>query len=925
VPDSWERISEIFHSALACSPAEREVFLDAACKGDADLRRQVQSLLAYEGRSDEFLEPASQAGSLIGRTFGVYEVLSEIGAGGMGVVYRARDRRLGRDVALKVLPPDMLDSGRRARFQREAQVLATLNHPHIATIYGMEEVDGVSALVLELIDGSTLAELIRQGPVPVPRALTIARQIADALKAAHARGVVHRDLKPANIGITQDGTVKVLDFGLAKTEVAASSGRAGATTIGAAAATVMLGTPGYMSPEQARGVGVDTKTDIWAFGCVCYEMLAGRPAFDGATVMDILAAVIEKEPDWKALPNALSDDVRDLLRRCLSKDPSRRPTDVSAALGPTPTRGETSLARIAIAIATLLVAGLLAVSPMSKWLARSDEEELVPVPLTSYPGLEDDPSFSPDGTQVAFSWNGPSEDNIDIYTKSIGAGEPHKLTTDPGIDGTPYWSPDGQWIVFKRAAAADPELPPTVYVMPASGGVARPIGPGFPQGWSPDSKWLLISRGPGTGRSPGLWLVSPTTAAEQQLTSRPLSQLDWGRLSLDGRVLAVRRTLGATSIATLLVQPLSAELKIVGTARELPVDRRIRLIVDAPIAWVGSSKEIVYSAGWGASYLWRVSADAASRPVKLAFAGDAATDPAISMDGRRLAFAKSLDELNIWSLPLDASRRAAGPPVHVFDSSSSELCPAFSPDGTRVAFESVRSGSSEIWTCASDGSACTQLTSFGGPHAGSPSWSPDGQQIAFDAAGENGSETYVISADGGKPTRVAAGAVPRWSKDGQWIYYSGIVAANPPQLLYRIPSTGGQAQPVESARGGWVPQPTDDGALYYSMNPNAARTRIYRVSGNTSTQVLSDVAGRNFIVTNDGIWYFKADALNARMTLHQPAELHFYDFASRMSRTVYRTERPVGPGMALSPDGGRLLFTLLDRWGKDLMLVDHFR
>ena len=268
---------------------------------------------------------------------GPYEIIAKIGAGGMGEVYRARDTKLDRDVALKILPAAFAsDPGRLARFEREAKTLAALNHPHIAHIHGLEEFDGVRTLVLEFVDGPTLADRIAHGPIPINEALTIARQIAEALEAAHDQGIIHRDLKPENIKVRTDGTVKVLDFGLAKALDPTSAATADVTaspTITAPAlmtgAGMIVGTAAYMSPEQARGKAVDRRTDIWAFGCVLFEMITGRRVFPGATVSDTIAAVLERSPDWTALPPATPPRVRHILARCLEKDPKQRWRDIA--------------------------------------------------------------------------------------------------------------------------------------------------------------------------------------------------------------------------------------------------------------------------------------------------------------------------------------------------------------------------------------------------------------------------------------------------------------------------------------------------------------------------------------------------------------------------------------------------------------------
>jgi serine/threonine protein kinase len=320
--DETDRLSEIYHRAVERPPGERNEFLREACGGDEALRQEVESLLAYESASARFLErPAAELAvsasvevDLIGRQFGSYRILALLGAGGMGDVYRAHDGTLNRDVAIKILPAQFgADPERRARFAREARLLATLNHPHIGAIYGVHEADGLSALVLELVEGPTLAERLARGAMPVADSLSIARQIAEALEAAHDKGIVHRDLKPANVVLqglagTESGSselrAKVLDFGLAKTLAVGSEHdltHRTADSLDGTAEGRILGTPAYMSPEQARGLPVDRRTDIWSFGCMLFEMLSGQRPFEGETMTDTVARILEREPDWVEL------------------------------------------------------------------------------------------------------------------------------------------------------------------------------------------------------------------------------------------------------------------------------------------------------------------------------------------------------------------------------------------------------------------------------------------------------------------------------------------------------------------------------------------------------------------------------------------------------------------------------------------------
>ena len=351
-PERWKRTEEIYHAAYALPPGERAAFLAAACAEEEDLRRDVESLLT-ESESDggfpempalalpaHFMQdPAPTA--MTGRSVGSYQLTMMLGAGGMGEVYKARDTKLDRDVAIKILPRAFTsDPDRLARFEREARMLALVNHPNICAIYGLEEADGLRFLVLELVEGATLAHRLENVPRPPPAGgglpladvLNIARQVTGALEVAHEKGIIHRDLKPANIQLAPSGVVKVLDLGLAKIVVGDAS-KPDLTFVPEASDRgprqgAVLGTAAYMSPEQARGLPVDKRTDIWAFGCVLYEMLTGNAAFGGDTASDVVARILEREPDWSALPASTPAPVRRVLLRCLAKDPRQRLRDI---------------------------------------------------------------------------------------------------------------------------------------------------------------------------------------------------------------------------------------------------------------------------------------------------------------------------------------------------------------------------------------------------------------------------------------------------------------------------------------------------------------------------------------------------------------------------------------------------------------------
>ena len=373
----------------------------------------------------------------------------------MGEVYRAHDTRLGRDVALKLLPPGFTaDAERLARFTREARLLASLNHLNIGTIHGFEEAEGMRALVLELVEGDTLADRVARGPLPVPETLAIARQIADALEAAHDKGVVHRDLKPANIKITPDGVIKVLDFGLAKSDPGGASELANSPTItvGGTVAGLILGTAAYMSPEQARGRAVDKRTDVWAFGCVLYELLTGRQAFPGETVSDTIGAILNREPDWTQLPRDLPPSVLTLLRRCLEKDAKKRKRDIGDARAeiddalarPSADRaaGDASKASTAVvrrhSVIPWLVAAAGLMAAAVAWWPRTASTDAWQNPLadatfkhlTSFPGTESDAAISPDGRFVAFLAD--RDGKFEVFLTQIETGTPTPLAKGNG-------------------------------------------------------------------------------------------------------------------------------------------------------------------------------------------------------------------------------------------------------------------------------------------------------------------------------------------------------------------------------------------------------------------------------------------------------------------------------------------------------------
>jgi serine/threonine-protein kinase len=540
-PERWHKTRQILHEVLECEPDRRSAFLIEACSGDEALRSEVEALLLAHEKAGDFLQnPVLESGTEpvnlhlpSGTRLGLYEVSALIGAGGMGEVYRARDTRLGRDVAIKILPSAFTgDTDRLARFEREARVLATLNHPNIGAIYGIEDAKSnnglpIRALVLELVEGETLAERIGRSAgakghaMRLDEVLVIARQIAEALEVAHDKGIVHRDLKPANIKVTPEGAVKILDFGLAKADSgsvpAAPMSQSAPTTLGATREGHVMGTAAYMSPEQARGSAVDKRADIWAFGCVLFEMLTGHVAFEGKTVTDTLAAILEKEPDWMQLPASVPPAARRLIRRCLEKDPKRRLRDIGDARyeidrvidGPIEDEAVDAVQtrKLTPAVSAVLVLLVFALGGAA-WLAysangapgdRRVSRFTIDLPERYQvigPGFNSHLDMSPDGTRLAIT---PLPGPVYIRRLDNLKSEPLEISKAPGFRGAPMFSPDGSSISYIEGNAIYSWSRPFLRA-PLDGGAAVNLAEydSFYQGeWGPDKKiyWTAAYNG----------------------------------------------------------------------------------------------------------------------------------------------------------------------------------------------------------------------------------------------------------------------------------------------------------------------------------------------------------------------------------------------------------------------------------------------
>jgi len=725
----------------------------------------------------------------IEQTLRHYRITAKIGAGGMGDVYRAEDTRLGREVAIKVLPEEFsTDAERLARFEREAKVLASLNHPHIAQIHGLEEDQGRRFLVLELVEGATLAERIGRGPLPIKESLSIALQITEALEAAHGRGIIHRDLKPANIMLTPDGQAKVLDFGIAKTfPTAATEGETDTRTLTRppTRAGVLMGTPTYMSPEQVRGQGVDKRSDIWAFGVVLWEMLTGARLFEGDTDSDILLAVMQVNPSWQDLPPETPGAVTRLLRRCLERNSRERLHDIADARleieeaiarpdrvtaaeeeHPEPTLWDKTRAAWPVVLAAVAVTAVLAGGVV--WMLSEAPSTTPGRPMRialSFPpdvmiGELDRPvlAISPDGRSLVFVGGG--EGRSQLYRRDL---EQFEAVPIPATEGGyhPFFSPDGRWVGF----FADGKLKK----IPLAGGPPQIIAEApkpYGASWGPDGTVVFNRR-----FGEGLWRVPVAGGTSEMLAAPDLERgelwFTWPEFLPDGRAVLFTNFRGFTADdaqievldlesrarKTLIengsyaryvptghlvfgrgggihVAPFDAERREV-TGPSVPVPEPILYEFEGGVPHLAFSTagSLAFVPGAGSPRLHLVSVDLEGRETPLIEARRGFAYPRFSPDGDRLAVAiAEPGDTNVWVLNLSTETQTK------LTLEGSNNFPIWTPDGERVTFQSRRGGVGGIYWKWANGSGASEplvLTGKVGETITPNSWSPDGNTLVF--------------------------------------------------------------------------------------------------------------------------------------------------------------------------------------------------
>jgi len=830
-----------------------------------------------------------------GTRLGVYEVLDPLGTGGMGEVYRARDTKLQRYVALKILPQAFaLDPERLARFTREAQTLAALNHPNIAGIYGIEESGAVRALVMEFVDGEDLSQRLARGAMPLDEALPIARQIADALEAAHESGIVHRDLKPANVKIRSDGTVKVLDFGLAKTFAPRGPGPAtpspgNSPTFTSPAMTgmgVVLGTAAYMSPEQARGAPVDKRADIWAFGVLLYEMVTGRPLFEGTNTTDLLAAVVRQDIDWATLPETTPTAVRQVLRRCLERDPRDRLRDIGEArvllrdgakreadaMPARPRPHRRAVWPWVFGASCLAIAGFSWIALRS---ASAPETVRFTIPASASMPLQR-PSTSPvlavsrDGRQIAFTSTGA------LWLWTAQAGEPRRLEDTENAVG-PFFSPEGREIAF----FAGDEL----RRLPLSGGPSTTItrAPAGSAGvWAPGG---LILYNRWIGPEAGLWSV-PAAGGVPRLVARASKPTDiraFPDVLPDGRHYvylsgAYGMEVGKRHICVASLDGGEPDCSASGdsnamysgtghllfvrrgTLMALPFDAtRNRASGEAVslvkgIHWFGPTGLANFAVSADGRVLVHAPAPGPSRLVWLDRSGRQLSEIGKPERYGRVQIAPDRKHaaVEIWNseregrdlflldLMTGVTSRLTFDPIDAFQ-------PTWSPDGQLLAFSRPTPGPPDVAVLSLDSSAPPRIL-LAAPGVQAPEhWSPDGQRLAIvnvGAEGSTGREVWLLSMDGSHVRlrdTPAESLNARFSPDGRFIAYVSYESGN--AEVYVAPATGAGPSRRLSRAGGFTPRWRGDGRELFFEQPDSVIAAVNPFTDAPAPQLLMHLGG----------------------------------------------------------------------------------
>ena len=857
--------------------------------------------------------------TVAGTRFGPYEAISPLGAGGMGEVWKARDTRVDRIVAIKISQQQFSE-----RFEREARAIAALNHPNICSLYDV----GPDYLVMEYVDGAPIRPVQN-----LRKLLDLAVQIADGLASAHDHGITHRDLKPENILVTGEERVKILDFGLAKLDAPPNNTDATQALTATQPGTV-LGTVAYMSPEQARGLPLDSRSDQFSFGAILYELASGKRPFSSDSAPQTMAAIIEKDPD--PLPQTVPAPLRWIVERCLAKEASARYEStrdlyrelhslrghISEALvssGSVAAGGRRRATRRWLWPVVALAGAALTAAAGYWWGARARPAAgpQTPVPLTSSGGMVLNPSFSPDGSEVVFAWDGPRGGSHNLYVKLIGSNDLLRLTSGAADEISPAWSPDGKHIAFVRTLDHGKRA---VMLISPLGGSERKLTEVFldefgPEGhavlaWTPDGRYLAATDGS------SLDLISVDTAERQPLLrEKPGVNGDADpAFSPDGARLAYVRRLGPFSSRPFWI-PLAAGYRPAGPPREINTPG---MVAFKPL-WETHGQLLLAAGAPFGMRLYRATLPAGSvAPVAGAMIGGSM---AFDRASGRLLYTALQNIQNLYRMPLDGPGKAGSAPQRLTSTSGADFFPSYSPDGATIAFASFRFAQFGVWTIQTENPLMSEIVDWGPGLVAAGDWSSDGKSVLAFGTGATGMyQIYRIAVDTRKVTHLIKDAehdvYPTFSRDGKTIYFTSTANQGPLQL-YKMPASGGPVTLVagqmvvrarESADGRW---------LYFA---DWAQNRLYRMplAGGEIVRVLdrlTDPAG--YELAGNGVYYWAGS--------RSAPELLYMDWESRKVQLVLHPPIPAVPNLTISPDGRWLCFPLVERNSQELMMIDKWQ
>jgi Tol biopolymer transport system component/tRNA A-37 threonylcarbamoyl transferase component Bud32 len=872
---------------------------------------------------------------MIGKTIAHYKIIEKLGEGGMGVVYKARDQKLDRLLALKFLPPHLtVNDTDKARFLQEAKAASSISHPNVCVIHDIQEYDDQQFIVMEYVDGITLRQLISDNDqISLKNAIEYALQISTALEEAHNKGVVHRDIKSENIMVSSKNQIKVMDFGLAKLK--------GSLKLTKTSSTV--GTLAYMAPEVIEGKETDTRSDIFSFGVLLYEMLTGKLPFTGEYESALMYSIINDEPEpIEIFRRDLSSELVHVLNRSLEKDPEDRYqnmhdllidlkrvkrdsarvsrkslkemplTDVHREVEKVesdikPKRKSSNIVPLGIiAILALIIIILLIFNPFS--------EKSLPQMQTRPLGLSGDvlyPAFSPDGKKLAYSLQTEDKNDHDIYTQQIETGSRRSLTDHPGEDYSPVWSGDENYIAFIR----DYEEKRSIHKMTSEGDQEEllitlnrePLSLRANLSWLPNQEFLAFSDLDSAQEVLSIYTFSLENFEKRRLTSPPKGYSDYNPVySHDGKKLAFVR--GPNYFF--------GDIWVLNLDGGEPEQITFNKAWIYGLTWTADSREIVFDSNLkGTQSLWQVKASGGSPKIVQRAAQNDIGWPAVSLIGQYLAYVSIIWNDYLWRMNLNNPKNS--PERIPWSSGRGECEPQYSPSGDKIVISSFRSGPGQIWVCDSSGENLKQLT-FIGTMSGSPIWSPKGQTIAFDSNLEGHIQIYTINVNGGNLKPITSGEsnnhIPSWSIDGDSIYFRSDRSGE--EQIWKTSAEGGESRQITSKGGQSAFESFDRKWIYYTKGEKGIWKKSMQ-GGEEQLVINHPVGYRSWDLMEEGIYYTYSTGSDYILA--------FYNFETGNNTEICKLGGELDIHICVSPEQKWLLYAKQEQRDSDIILFENFR